>query len=57
MMASNIGKEEDYFIKKIHEKGHADWFLNAEECKEMNLANHLRVPKFNVKLSVDIDFI
>jgi ATP-dependent Clp protease, protease subunit len=57
MMAQNIGKEEDYFIKKIHEKGHADWFLSANECKEINLATHIRVPKFNIKLSVDIDFI
>lgn len=56
MMASNIGKKEDYFLEKIHEKGHADWYLEPEECKSINLANHIRVPKFNVKLSVDIDF-
>lgn len=56
MMAENIGKKSDYFLKKIHDKGHADWYLEPEECKKMNLANHIRVPKFNVKLSVDIDF-
>ena len=56
MMAKNCGHPEDFFIKIIHEKGHADWFLEAEECKSLNLANQLRVPKFNVKIDVDIDF-
>ena len=56
MMAANIGKKEDYFLKEIHKRGHADWYLDPEECKKTNLANHIRVPKFNVKLSVDIDF-
>ena len=56
MMARNIGKKEDYFLKKIHEKGHADWYLEPGECKKINLANHIRVPKFKVKLNVDIDF-
>ena len=56
MMAKNLGKEEDFFIKEIHDRGHADWFLDATECKRINLANELRLPKFNVKLSVDIAF-
>ena len=56
MMAENIGKSQDYFIKKIHDKGHADWYLDAKECKRINLANHLRVPKLNAKISVDINF-
>jgi len=55
-MAQNIGKSDKYFLKRIHEKGHADWYLNPKECKKINLANHIRVPKFNVKLTVDIDF-
>jgi len=56
IMASNIGKPDDYFLKQIHDKGHADWFLDAEECKSINLANHLRVPKFDVRIMVDICF-
>ena len=56
MMARNCGHADDFFIKKVHERGHADWFLEADECKELNLANHLRVPKINVKINVDIDF-
>ena len=44
-----------FFIKKIHEKGHADWYLTAKECKKLGLANHLRVPSLKVNITVDID--
>jgi len=57
MMARNIGKPDDYFIKKIHANGHADWYLDSDECKEINLTNHIRVPKFNVAINVDIEFV
>jgi ATP-dependent Clp protease protease subunit len=55
-MARNIGKADDFFLKAIHDKNHADWFLTSEECKEINLVNHIRVPKFTVKLSTDLTF-
>ena len=55
MMARNIGKADNYFVKKIHDKGHADWYLDASECKKMGLANHLRVPTMTINVSVDID--
>lgn len=56
MMALNCKKRKDYFLKLVHKKGHADWFLDAEESKRHNLANHLRVPKFNISIDVKIDF-
>jgi len=56
MMARNCGKKDDYFLKVVHSKGHADWFLDAKECLKHKLANQLRVPKFNINVSVDIDF-
>tara|TARA_Y100000310_G_scaffold202477_1_gene202660 strand:+ start:3947 stop:4549 length:603 start_codon:yes stop_codon:yes gene_type:complete len=55
-MATNCGKKEDYFLDLIHEKSHADWFLDAAEAKTHNLANQIRVPKFNVTVNVNIDF-
>ena len=55
MMARNCGKKDDYFLKLVHKKGHADWFLDAAEAKKHNLANQLRVPKINVNIDVDID--
>jgi ATP-dependent Clp protease protease subunit len=56
MMAQNCGKKDDYFLKIVDKKKHADWFLSAAEAKKHGLANHLRIPKFHIKLSVDIDF-
>ena len=56
MMAQNCGKKDDYFLKIVDKKKHADWFLNAAETKKHGLANHLRIPKISIKISVDIDF-
>lgn len=57
IMATNVGKAEDYFLKIVHDKkSHADWYLTAEECKKHNLANHIRVPSFKVKVSTEISF-
>jgi ATP-dependent Clp protease protease subunit len=55
MMARNCGKEDDYFLKIVHKKGHADWFLNATTAKRHKLANHLRVPKLKIDITVDIE--
>ena len=55
MMAQNCGKADDYFLKLVDKKKHADWFLDANEAKKHGLANHLRVPKITVNLDVNID--
>ena len=55
-MAQNCGKSDNYFTKLVDKKKHADWFLNASECKKHGLANHLRIPKLNITVDVDIDF-
>ena len=56
MMARNCGKKDDYFKKTVFNKKHADWFMDAQEAKKHGLVNHLRVPKLNIKVDVDIDF-
>ena len=56
MMARNCGKKDDYFLKKVHAKGHADWYLDAETAKKHGLANQLRSPKLNISVGVEIDF-
>ncbi len=55
MMARNCGKSEDYFTKIIHDKGHADWFLDADEAIEHGLCQHKRVPELKVNVTIDID--
>jgi ATP-dependent Clp protease protease subunit len=56
MMAENCGQDENYFLEIVHDKGHADWFLDAKECKKHKLANHLRVPTMKIETQVKIDF-
>lgn len=55
MMARNCGKADNYFLDLIHDKGHADWFLEAEEAKEHNIVQQLRVPNLKGKVTVTID--
>jgi ATP-dependent Clp protease protease subunit len=55
LMAKNCGhRDKNYFLKLIHDKGHADWFLTAKETKKHKIVNHLRVPDFKVEVSVDM---
>ncbi len=56
MMARNCGKKDDYFKKKVFNKKHADWFMDAEEAKRHGLVNHLRMPKLKIKIDAEIDF-
>jgi ATP-dependent Clp protease protease subunit len=56
MMAENCGHHKDYFLDIVHDKGHADWFLDADEARKHNLANHLFIPDMKIKVSVDFDF-
>lgn len=55
-MATNCGKEEEYFLKMIHERSHADWYLDATEAQSHGLANHLRVPDLKLKIDVEYTF-
>ena len=55
MMARNCGKKDDYFMKIVDKKKHADWFLDANEAKKHGLANQLRVPTVRVNVNIDID--
>ena len=56
MMAQNCGKADNYFTKIVDKKKHADWYLDADEAKKHNLANHLRVPKLTIDIDVNIGF-
>ena len=57
MMARNCGKQPDYFLTRVHERGHSDWYLDANEAKSHNLANELRLPTFSMKVSLDFSLV
>jgi|TARA_R110000824_G_scaffold11261_2_gene49176 ATP-dependent Clp endopeptidase proteolytic subunit ClpP len=56
MMAKNCGHEENYFLDIVHEKGHADWFLDAKECRRHQLANKLHIPEMKIGVKVEFGF-
>ena len=56
MMARNCGHPDDYFLDIIHDKGHADWFLDIDEAKRHNLTNHTHVPTFKIHTKVEFNF-
>jgi len=56
MMAQNCGHHQSYFLDIVHSKGHADWFLESDEAKKHNLANHLHVPQMKIDVSVNFAF-
>lgn len=56
MMAANCGKEPNYFLDIIHEKSHADWYIDADEAIKHGLANHKRVPEMRIHADIKYKF-
>ena len=56
MMAENCGHHKDYFLDIVHEKGHADWFLDPDQCLKHNLTNHMHVPTLKIEAKVTFSF-
>ena len=56
MMAKNCGQKKNYFLDIVHQKGHADWYLNPEECLEHNIVQHLKLPKLEISIDVSFKF-
>ena len=57
LMAESTGKDDPkYFWKIVHDMGRADWYLSANDAKHHNLANHIKLPSFKLKVSCNISF-
>ena len=56
MMAENCGHHKDYFLDIVHDKGHADWFLDPNKCLKHNLANHIHIPELKIETRVSFKF-
>ena len=57
MMAQNCDQEDNYFLDLIHDKGHSDWYLDAQEALHHNIVQHVKVPnlKGTVKVSISLE--
>jgi len=55
--AKHCGHEDpEYFLKKLHEKSHAEWYMAAVEAKKQLLVDHIGVPTFKTIIAVDMIF-
>ena len=52
----HIGRSADYLGELIKSHNHVDWFLTAKEAKRHNIANHLRVPYFEIEITAKTHF-
>lgn len=56
MMAKNCGKKKNYFLDIVHEKGHSDWYLDADECIKHSIVEHLEFPTLEISYDVNYKF-
>tara|TARA_R110002020_G_scaffold167586_6_gene355958 strand:+ start:224 stop:829 length:606 start_codon:yes stop_codon:yes gene_type:complete len=56
MMAKNCGQRKNYFLDIIHEKSHADWFIDIKEAQKHNLATHSHIPELKIEARVSFKF-
>lgn len=56
LLARNCGHEDNYFLDLMHDKSHADWFLDAKEAKKHKLATSIGIPQLKVSVKVNYDF-
>jgi|SRR5690606_3884259 len=54
LMDNNCGHPEGYFQKLVHDRSHADWYLTAQAAIEHKMANHIRIPNFEVTIKAEI---
>ncbi len=52
----HLGHSPDFIPGLIKKHHHLDWFLTAKKAKKLNIANHLCIPTFDVKIGLDIKF-
>jgi ATP-dependent Clp protease protease subunit len=56
VLAKNCGKPQDYFLKLCDQKKHADWYLDAKECKKHNIVNTIGLPSFKLSIQTNLTF-
>lgn len=55
-MSLHLGHDADYLGGMIKSKNHVDWYLTAKEAKKHNIANHLRIPNFDIEIDLKVTF-
>ena len=53
ILADSCGRDSDYFLELVHDKNHADWYLNPKQARRHGLVDHMRIPKMNIQIAVN----
>lgn len=56
MMAKNCRHNKNFFINKLRENVNTNWYLTPQDCLDVNLAQHIGTPMFNISVNVGIEF-
>lgn len=56
IMSVNCGHHKSYFLDKLFEKHHAEWYLSSKEAKRENIIQYIKTPSFNISINVNVDF-
>lgn len=55
-MSVHLGHKPEYIGNIIKSHNHVDWYLTAKDAKKHNIANHLKIPKFDIKIGLEVTF-
>jgi len=53
MFDRNCNQPKGFFKGIVHDKGHADWYIDAKEAIKLNLATKIGIPALNVSVKMD----
>jgi len=53
MFDRNCDQPKGFFKDIVHEKGHADWYINAKEALGFNLATKIGIPSFDINVKME----
>jgi len=56
LLAKNCRQDQNFFLKMIHDKSHADLYLSAKECIKYKLADYIGMPSYRIKANVEFVF-
>lgn len=55
-LSKHLGHDQNYIPNLIKTNHHTDWFIDGKEAKKHNIANHLRIPSFQIEISLNVTF-
>lgn len=57
VLSKNCGHPKDYFHSLMLQNKNTDWFLQPKEAIKHNIVNHIKIPQYNIKVSMEAIFV